>query len=135
MVQPLPQRYLEPNDVQLADLQPALMASELLMCAGAIYFPYPPLVQLFSFYFFYPITTENYVGFCCLQSQCSLNTNYFTPVLPNPPAPLSVEESSDTSSHCACSTLANTSCAIRSPFSTTNVSFDMLIRITPTSPR
>src|SRR5690606_5333541 len=59
---------------------------------------------------------------------------YFTPVLPNPPAPLEVSESSSTECHSALSCLAMTNWAIRSPFSMVKASVDRLISITPTSP-
>ena len=43
---------------------------------------------------------------------------YFVPVLPNPPATLSVSESSDTSLYSTFAYGATTSCAILSPSST-----------------
>ena len=59
---------------------------------------------------------------------------YFTPVLPNPPSPLKVSESSSTSIHSALSCLAIINCAILSPFSITKTSFDKFTKITPISP-
>lgn len=59
---------------------------------------------------------------------------YFTPVLPNPPAPLSVSDNSEVSTNSACSHFATTNCAIRSPSSTTKSSSDKFTKITPTSP-
>ncbi len=45
------------------------------------------------------------------------NIFYFFPVDPNPPEPLSVSSNINTCSHSICSTLFNTNCPIRSPFS------------------
>ena len=60
--------------------------------------------------------------------------NHFVPVLPNPPAPRDVSESTSTSSHSARSCFAITNCATRSPSSILKSSLDKLTRITTISP-
>jgi len=59
----------------------------------------------------------------------------YLPVEPKPPAPRAVSSRVSTSSMAACSCLAITSWAMRSPRRMTNGSWPWLIRMTPTSPR
>jgi hypothetical protein len=60
---------------------------------------------------------------------------YLTPVLPKPPAPLSVLLNSSTLCQSARSCFAMTSCAMRSPFSTVKASLERFTKMTPISPR
>ena len=60
---------------------------------------------------------------------------FFTPVLPNPPAPLSVSLSSSTTIVSAIEIFSNINCATRSPWFTTKSSSPKLNNTTPTAPR
>ena len=82
----------------------------------------------------YQLSTVN-CQLSIVNCQLSTVTCYFTPLLPKPPAPLSVSDSTSTSSHCTVSCLAMTIWAIRSPCCISKGSVDRLIRMTLISPR
>jgi hypothetical protein len=58
------------------------------------------------------------------------STNYFVPVLPNPPAPRCVSDKTSTASSVTCSYFEITICAMRSPCSMVCGSGDRLIIMT-----
>lgn len=73
---------------------------------------------------------------CFLQSRkfMKIKTRHASPVLPNPPAPLSVSSTLSTAKTSGVTMRSSTSCATRSPCFTMKSSSAWLNRTTPTSP-